>query len=85
MAKPGDAIVDLTDEHPEALVPYGCRAANCGTCRAEVLEGAEAFAAPADDEQDVLDIFGNEPNVRLCCQLRIIKPYPRIVLRVIAP
>jgi len=83
--KPGTALVDVTDEHPGAEVPFSCRSASCGTCRVEVLEGAEGLSAIEDDEQDVLDIFGSEPRVRLCCQAKLTGDVPRLVLRVCDP
>ena len=84
-AEPGARIVDLTDEHPEANVPYSCRSATCGTCRVEIVEGGDALAPPESDEQDILDIFGDGPNVRLACQAKIAVPRPRIVVRVVDP
>lgn len=71
--QPGTALADLTDEHPDAEVPYSCRSASCGTCRVEVRQGADALSEPDDDELDVLEIFGNEPGVRLCCQIKLEK------------
>ena len=83
---PGARIVDVTDDHPRAEVPYSCRAANCGTCRVEVKEGLSGFAEADDEELGVLDIFGDNPNkVRLCCQLKLVREVPRVVLRVIEP
>jgi 2Fe-2S ferredoxin len=84
-AAPGTRLVDLTDDHPRTEVPYSCRSASCGTCRVEVVEGMDGLSEPDDDEQDVLDIFGNETNVRLCCQISIAKDVPRLVLRVVDP
>ncbi|MCS6798187.1 MAG: (2Fe-2S)-binding protein [Myxococcota bacterium] len=81
----GTRIMDLTDAHPAAGVPYSCRSASCGTCRVEVLEGAEGLPDPADDELEVLDVFGNEPRVRLCCQMRLVRPVTRLRLRVVEP
>jgi 2Fe-2S ferredoxin len=87
-AAPGERIVDVTDEHPQADVPYSCRSASCGTCRVEVVEGAEALVTPEDDELEVLQVFGDEPRVRLACQLRLEKTADdarRVVLRVVEP
>jgi 2Fe-2S ferredoxin len=72
-AEPGEAIMDITDANPAADVPYSCRAATCGTCRVEVLEGADALSHADEFELEVLDIFGDTPDeVRLCCQARLI-------------
>jgi ferredoxin len=70
-APDGGALVDLCDAE-SAPVPFSCRSASCGTCRVDVLEGAELLEPPADDELDVLDIFGDDPAARrLACQARV--------------
>ncbi len=82
----GTALVDVTDANPNSAVPYSCRSASCGTCRVEVIEGMSALADAEDDELDVLDVFGNEENVRLCCQLKLKDAsVERVVLRVCDP
>ncbi len=78
----GTRLVDVTDEYPESDVPFSCRAASCGTCRVEVIEGASALIPPTDDELDVLEIFGDDDHVRLCCQLVLKDSTERVVLRV---
>lgn len=82
---PGTRFIDVTDEHPEAEVPYSCRSASCGTCRVEVKEGHAHLLSPEDDELEVLEVFGDDPKkVRLCCQIRL-KDEGRVVLRVVEP
>lgn len=72
-AQPGEAIMDITDIHPAAQVPYSCRAATCGTCRVQVLEGGDALSVPDSFELEVLEIFGDTPDqVRLCCQAKLV-------------
>jgi len=72
-AEPGEAIMDITDANPAADVPYSCRAATCGTCRVEVLQGVEALSEADEFELEVLDIFGDTPDkVRLCCQAKLV-------------
>jgi ferredoxin len=72
-AQPGEAIMDITDANPAAEVPYSCRAATCGTCRVEVLEGGDSLSPPDEFELEVLDIFGDTPDkVRLCCQSKLV-------------
>jgi len=72
-ARPGEAIMDITDANPAAEIPYSCRAATCGTCRVEVVAGGEALSTPDEFELEVLEIFGDTPDrVRLCCQARIV-------------
>lgn len=82
---PGTSFVDVADEHPEAEVPFSCRSASCGTCRVEVVEGSEAMVPADEDELEVVEIFGDGPEVRLCCQLQLAKDCERVVLRVCDP
>ena len=80
----GSAIVDVTDAHPAADVPYSCRAATCGTCRVYVVTGAEGLSTPEQDELEVLAMFDDDPTkVRLCCQARIVDNVDRVVLKVV--
>ncbi len=83
-ADPGEAIMDITDANPAAEVPYSCRAATCGTCRVEVLEGGDALSTADEFELEVLDIFGDTPDeVRLCCQAKLIDgPATQVTLKV---
>ena len=83
-AQPGEAIMDITDANPSAEVPYSCRAATCGTCRVEVIEGGDALSAADQFELEVLDIFGDTPDeVRLCCQAKLVGGGPtRVTLKV---
>jgi ferredoxin len=70
-APPGARLVDLCDENA-APIPFSCRSASCGTCRIDVLEGADLLEPPRDEELDVLDIFGDDPSRRrLACQARV--------------
>ena len=67
----GGALVDTCDDH-EAPVPFSCKSASCGTCRIEILEGADELLAPADEELDVLDLFATAPpRYRLACQAKM--------------
>jgi ferredoxin len=59
-APAGGSLADLCDD-VAAPVPFSCRSANCGTCRIVILEGASELLPPADEELDVLDIFGPAP------------------------
>lgn len=83
-ARPGEAIMDITDANPAAEVPYSCRAATCGTCRVEVLEGVEALSRPDTYELEVLEIFGDTPDkVRLCCQAKLTDaPTSKVTLKI---
>ncbi|MGE0787314.1 MAG: 2Fe-2S iron-sulfur cluster-binding protein [Sandaracinaceae bacterium] len=81
---PGTALVDVCDENPDAEVPFSCRSASCGTCRCRVKYGMEALSKPEDDELDVLEVFGDGPDVRLCCQAVLVSDAP-VCLEVIEP
>ena len=81
---PGTALVDVCDDHPDAEVPFSCRSASCGTCRCRVLEGMDALSKPEDDELDVLEVFGDGPDVRLCCQIELVKD-ANVTLEVVEP
>jgi 2Fe-2S ferredoxin len=82
--KVGTALVDVCDEQPEAEVPFSCRSASCGTCRVRVKEGMELLSKPQDDELDVLEVFGDGKDVRLCCQIQLVAD-GRLVLEVVEP
>lgn len=81
----GARIVDVCDDNPRADVPFSCRSASCGTCRVEVARGGDAFPRPEEDEQAVLDLFGDPPGIRLACQLKVVRDVDAISLRVLEP
>jgi ferredoxin len=77
----GGPLIDLCDEL-NAPIPFSCRSASCGTCRVDVLEGAALLEPPADEELDVLDVFGDDPaSRRLACQLRVRQGPGRLRVR----
>jgi ferredoxin len=74
-APDGGALVDLVDQN-NAPVPFSCRSASCATCRIHVLEGANLFTDPEDEELAILDVFGADPSEqRLACQAKL-RPIP---------
>jgi ferredoxin len=80
-APDGAGLMDLCDDF-RATVPFSCRTASCGTCRIEVLEGADALEPAEDEELDVLDVFGDKPpDRRLCCQARLRVGAERVRVR----
>jgi ferredoxin len=80
-APQGGRLIDLCDER-SATIPFSCRSASCGTCRIDVLEGAELLDPPADEEIDVLEIFGDDPaRRRLACQVRFGEGEGRLRVR----
>ncbi len=66
----GGRLVDVCDQ-ARAPVPFSCRSATCGTCRIEVLEGAELLEPRVGAEAELLDILGDPPAFRLACQAKI--------------
>jgi 2Fe-2S ferredoxin len=67
----GTSLLDASDG-PEAPIPFCCRSASCGTCRVEVLAGADGLSQPEEDELDVLSMYGESAErVRLACQAKL--------------
>jgi 2Fe-2S ferredoxin len=77
----GGALVDVCDR-TSAPVPFSCRSATCGTCRIEVLEGAELFEAPGPEEAELLEILGDPSHFRLACQAKLRKTEGVVKLRI---
>jgi len=75
----GGAIADIIDDNA-APIPFSCRSASCATCHIEVLQGADAFLPPEDEEQDVLDAIASQPpRFRLACCAKL-KAGPGVVV-----
>jgi ferredoxin len=84
-APDGGRLIDLCDEG-HAPVPFSCRSASCGTCRVDILEGAELLEPPQYEELEVLDLFGDNPaHRRLACQARVRPGLGRLRVRVADP
>lgn len=79
----GARVMDVSDEHFMAAVPYACRHANCGSCRVRVEEGMDLCAPPDASEQELLTYLKEPPDVRLACQLWIKAGVGTVRLRVI--
>lgn len=65
-------------------IESSCRAASCGTCLIEVLEGAEHLSAVGRAERNLLEVLvpRGGPEARLACQARVRARGPgRCVLR----
>ena len=78
----GGRLVDICDD-TEAAVPFSCRGASCGTCRIEVLEGAEFLEPPDTNEREILALFADPPSRRLACVVRVRAGSGRVRLRVV--
>jgi adenylate cyclase len=63
----GGRLLDACDD-ARAPIAFSCRSASCGTCRVEVLAGADLLEPPGPDELEVLAIFAAAPSERLACQ-----------------
>ena len=50
---------------------FGCTVGSCGTCRLELLEGAENVSPPSEDERETLEMCTDLETARLGCQLLI--------------
>jgi ferredoxin len=73
----GGPLIDICDD-ARAPVSFSCRSASCGTCRVDVLEGADLFLPPGRDEREVLDLFDARPTHRLACQA-VVRPGPGLI------
>jgi ferredoxin len=72
-------------ERQGALLPHGCLAGSCGSCRVIVEEGAENLKPPSLIEQNTIDALKEElierhgadfiegKEIRLSCRARLIK------------
>lgn len=63
----GSALPKVCSEHRLPIV-FGCRAARCGACLVQVLDGAANLAPPSAREAHVLHVLDAEPDWRLACQ-----------------
>ncbi len=48
---------------------FGCTVGSCGTCRLELLAGAENVNRQTDDERETVEMCTDVPGARLGCQL----------------
>jgi ferredoxin len=53
---------------------FGCRTGICATCLVEVIEGMENLPPISEDEEEVLEIYADQENCRLSCQLHLTGP-----------
>jgi ferredoxin len=77
----GGRLVDICDD-TQAAVPFSCRGASCGTCRVDILEGADLVDPPDANEREILELFGDPPARRLACVVRVRPGSGRLRLRV---
>lgn len=78
-----EVIYDALSDRGEEL-PHGCLSGSCGSCRIEVIEGAENLKAPGAVEQDTLkslysdfckehgpDVMSTK-KIRLSCRAKVL-------------
>jgi ferredoxin len=61
--------------HP---IASGCSDSSCGTCRVEVLEGAENLGAADDRERATLRASGHPEHYRLTCRAELMRGAARV-------
>jgi ferredoxin len=74
----GGRLRDACDQ-AAAPVPFSCRATSCGTCRIDVLAGAELLEPAGEDERAVLAIFGDDPTTRRLACTAQVRPLPGLL------
>ncbi len=76
-AKKFDSLV-MASGRGDYPVPTGCADSSCGTCRVEVLAGAESLAA-ADEHEEKVKAENKVPeHMRLGCQTAVTGPGVKI-------
>lgn len=67
----GTPLLEAVSNIP-ASIPYGCRRGSCGTCRVEIMEGAENLNPQTDAEKSFfLQCAHVADNERLACQVTV--------------
>ncbi len=51
--------------------PFGCTVGSCGTCRCELVEGADHVNPMGDEERETVEMCTDVAGARLGCQLKI--------------
>jgi len=77
----GGGLARLCDE-VDSPVPFHCRRGTCGTCRVEVLKGADELLPPQAGELQLLALLGLSPERhRLACQAQMRPGWASLELR----
>jgi len=66
----GASFLQVAQEHGEH--DFGCTVGSCGTCRLEIVEGAENVQPPSSEELETVAMSTDFQGARLGCQLRIL-------------
>jgi ferredoxin len=67
----GTSFLDFCQTH-DAPHDFGCTVGSCGTCRLEIVEGADHVNPVTDEERETLEMCTDLPGARLGCQLLIL-------------
>ena len=58
------------------VLPHGCLAGSCGSCKIEILEGAENLSEPGLVELDTISSvksnFPGSSNIRMSCRAKVL-------------
>ena len=68
--EPGTSFLDLCQDNG-APHDFGCTVGSCGTCRLEIVEGADHVQPATDDERETVEMCTDVEGARLGCQLLI--------------
>ena len=66
----GTSYLEYCQEHAIDH-PFGCTVGSCGTCRCEVVEGADNVTPITDEESETVEMCTDVPGARLGCQLKL--------------
>lgn len=69
-----NAIIYDALESQDFVLPHGCLAGSCGSCRIEVLKGKDSFSEMSAVEKDTVESLTKEnpgKDLRLSCRARI--------------
>jgi len=67
----GTSFLDFCQSH-DAPHDFGCTVGSCGTCRLELVEGADHVNPISDEERETLEMCTDVAGARLGCQLKIL-------------
>ncbi|MGZ3788139.1 MAG: 2Fe-2S iron-sulfur cluster-binding protein [Bacteriovorax sp.] len=74
-------------ERQGLILPHGCLAGSCGSCRIEILEGAENLTQPGAVESDTIlhlakqNYSGLNKIIRLSCRAKVLGDVTIAILR----
>ena len=76
-AREGDSLVLAAGRGPQPI-STGCTDSSCGTCRVDVLAGAESLTAADAHEHQTKASVGVPESQRLGCQTGVVGPGVRV-------